>query len=225
MGITVTVTGAQPRNLIGMRAERQADGSLRFLPTRRGLRQRIALALFLAVPGILLLGFTLMLQSASPRSPESAGQSLLALRGIQLLGGLLLLCALLSVLGGFRKRATFLIDRPGNLVFTFRGLTSRRESFALPSFQSIQYGVRRQTIGRVPVGEVNPKWPREPAATVWVWSVTLRAGPMTPHGEPSGITFDVASQDSPPQSGYMPDEVALLCAWLRDTTGKPLLAQ
>jgi hypothetical protein len=204
-------------NLIGTRMARQADGSLRLIPTRHDFWQRVSGAVLLSVGGGFLLGFMLYIEFYLPGpSPEKLQESLRALRAIQVLGGIIILCGVLPVLSWFRKRLTMSVDERGNLVLASRVWISRREAFPVASLQSIQYGVRRVDIGKVPVNDVRVG--SDVVATVWVWSVTLVA-------QPRAERLDVASQSEKPRAGEpLPEEVIALCTWLRERTGKPITA-
>jgi hypothetical protein len=222
MGLLFTVEVSPSHNLIGNRMSRGADGSLRLVPTRHDFWQRISGAVLLSGLGGALLGFMLFLELRPGAPSPPSKDAVLALRGLEVMGGLIILWGALSVLSWFRKRLTMWVDERGNLVFASRVWISRRETFPLSSVQSIQYGVRREAIGGVPVHEVNSN---KPVAIVWIWSVTLAMQSKASGGKPRLTRFDVAAQEeAPPDSGRLPEEVIALCTWLRDTTGKPVTA-
>ena len=221
MGLLFTVEVSPSHNLIGNRMSRGADGSLRLIPTRHDFWQRVSGAVLLSALGGGLLGFMLFLELRPGAPSPPSKDALMGLRGLQVLGGLLILWGVLSVLSWFRRRLTMWVDERGDLVFASRVWISRREAFPLSNVQSIQYGVRREAIGRVPVHEVTSN---KPVAIVWIWSVTLAVQRGASGGKPRLERFDVAAQQTPPEPGRLPDEVITLCTWLRDTTGKAVTA-
>jgi len=225
MSPDITVEISPSHNLIGTRMMRQADGSLRFIPTRHDFWQRVSLSVLLGVLGATLLGFMLFLELRAPRPLSAeARETLPALRGLQILGGMIILGGILPLFSWFRKRLTMYLDERQNLVFASRVWISRRETFPLSSLKSITYGVRRENIGPVHIHELRSTQ-KLATTTVWVWTVTLLLQPRPSDGKPRQERFDVASQEAQPRSGdRLPEEVIALCTWLRDTTGKPITA-